>query len=430
MNRTRHPRVRIIVAAMAISWCALGNAAQDAAAGSSSVAHVATDASPSTFAFNGFGTLGVVHSSEQNADFTSTTFKPNGAGHTHAWSAAVDSSLGAQLTANFTPRLSAVLQLIAKQNYDDSYRPVVEWANIKYQFTPDASVRVGRIELPLFLLADSRQVGYVSPWVRPPSEVYNVVPITNNDGIDASYRMHVGDLTDTVSAAYGRSYRVHFPAGSSIEVRDLRGLISKTEYGAALFNLSYVAGHISLQPVIALFDAFREFGPPGQAIANRYELIGKLTTIVSAGASYDPGKWFATAEWTEFDSHSFLGVNTGWYVSGGYRIVQFTPYLTYSALTVASMSAAGLDAAALPPSLSGSARALNAGLDAILRERAVQRTLSAGTRWDFAKNVDLKLQFDHTRLGPSSPGTLINLQPGFRPGGTVNLFSAAVDFVF
>ena len=323
-----------------------------------------------------------------------------------------------------------MLQLIVEQNYDDSYRPVVEWANIKYQFTPDASVRVGRIELPLFLLSDSRQVGYVSHWVRPPSEVYNVVPITNSDGIDVSYRMHVGGLTDTLSAAYARSYRVHFPAGSSIEVRDLRGLISKTEYGAALFNLSYLAGHTSLEPVIALFDAFREFGPPGHAIADRYELTGKLTTIVSAGASYDPGKWFAMAEWTEFDSHSFVGVNSGWYVSGGYRIAQVTPYLTYSALTVASTSAAGLDAAALPPNLSSSALALDAGLNTILRDRAVQRTQSAGTRWDFAKNVDLKLQFDHTRLGPGSPGTLINLQPGFRPGGTVNLFSAAIDFVY
>ena len=37
---------------------------------------------------------------------------------------------------------------------------------------------------------------------------------------------------------------------------------------------------------------------------------------------------------------------------------------------------------------------------------------------------------DHMRLGPGSQGTLINAQPGFRPGGTVNLFSVAVDFVF
>ena len=53
-----------------------------------------------------------------------------------------------------------------------------------------------------------------------------------------------------------------------------------------------------------------------------------------------------------------------------------------------------------------------------------------GLRWDFLRNLDLKVQADHTRLGADSFGTLINVQPGLRPGGTVNLFSAVVDFVF
>jgi hypothetical protein len=417
MNNGRRLRIAIAVIAVTSAWYRFDTAAADGNAGAS------------MFSFNAFGTLGVVHSSEDNADFTSSSFKPDGAGYSHAWSADVDSRVGAQVIANITPQLSAVLQLIAEQNYANSYRPEVEWANIRYQFTPDFGVRVGRIELPLFLVSDARKVGYVNPWVRPPGEVYNVVPITNSDGIDASYRMHMGDVTSTLGAAYGRFYHVDFPAGS-IDVRDLRGLFSRTDYGAALFNLSYVAAHITLSPVIPLLDDFREFGAAGEAIADRYELIGKLATIVSAGASYDPGKWFATAEWTEFDGRSFLGVDTGWYVSGGYRIAKFTPYLTYSALTVSRTSAAGLDAAALPPNQAGIALALNGGLNELLATRPVQRTISAGTRWDFAKSFDFKLQFDHTRLGPGSAGTLINLQPGFHTGGTVNLCSAAIDFVF
>lgn len=384
----------------------------------------------SMFSFNAFGTLGVVHSSENQADFTSTTSKPNGAGFSHSWSADVDSLLGAQLTANFTPQISAVLQLIAEQNFDNSYRPEVEWANIKYEFTPDFSVRVGRIELPLFLVSDFRKVGYVNPWLRPPVEVYNVEPLTNNDGVDLSYRLHFGELINTFAAAYGRTNRIDFPAGASAEVHDLRGFIDKTEFGAALLNVSYVAAHISLQPTIPLWDAFREFGASGDAIADRYELVNKLATILSIGFSYDPGKWFAMGEWTQFDSRSFIGVNTGWYLSGGYRVAKVTPYLTYSALTVASTSSPGLDTSALPAYLAGTAAALNGGLNQVLAARPVQRTWSAGARWDFAKNLDLKLQFDHMRLGPSSPGTLIDVQPGFRAGRTVNLFSAAIDFVF
>ncbi len=60
----------------------------------------------------------------------------------------------------------------------------------------------------------------------------------------------------------------------------------------------------------------------------------------------------------------------------------------------------------------------------------VQDTLSIGGRWDFMSNAALKLQYDHTRIGAGSSGVLINLQPGYQSGGTVNVFSAAIDFVF
>jgi hypothetical protein len=110
------------------------------------------------FLFSGFGTLGIVHSSENQADFVSSNLKPNGAGYTRSWSATVDSLLAAQVTANFTPQLSAVLQVIAEQNYDGSWGPHVEWANIKYEFTPDLSLRAGRIVQPAFLVSDYRKV--------------------------------------------------------------------------------------------------------------------------------------------------------------------------------------------------------------------------------------------------------------------------------
>src|SRR5256885_12891838 len=50
--------------------------------------------------------------------------------------------------------------------------------------------------------------------------------------------------------------------------------------------------------------------------------------FVGIGASYDPGKWFAMAEWARFDTHSILGARTAWYASGGYRFGKITPYAT------------------------------------------------------------------------------------------------------
>jgi hypothetical protein len=418
--------LRSSIAASVVSMLAVCYPFCSVAAGTDS----GSDVLPQMFVFNAFGTLGVVHSSDSQADFVSSISQADGAGYSRSWSAEVDSRVGAQVTAHITSQLSAVLQLVSEQNYADSFRPEVEWANIRYQLTPEFDVRIGRIVVPLFLVSETRKVGYSNPWVRPPVEFYNIDPLTSNDGIDLSYRLHLGEVTSTLTAAYGRSYRVDFPVGDSVEVRDFRGLFDRTEYGSALFNLSYLAAHVTQDPAIALFQDFREFGAAGNAIADRFEFTKKLVTVFSIGASYDPGSWFATGEWATFDSRSFSGTRTAWYLSSGIRVARVTPFMTYSAERSYPTSSAGLNASTLPANLAGVATALDAGLNQVLRTVPLQTTESLGARWDFFRNLDLKLQIDHMRLGAGSYGTLQNVEPGFRYGGTVNLFSAAIDFVY
>jgi hypothetical protein len=135
-------------------------------------------------------------------------------------------------------------------------------------------------------------------------------------------------------------------------------------------------------------------------------------------------------EWGRSRSESFIGVTTGWYVSGGYRIRKFTPYLAYAQVTERVTSAPGLSLSGLPATVAPIAAALNSGLNASIASRPVQYTSSIGVRWDFMKDFDLKLQFDRMNLGAGSVGTLTNIQPGFAPGSTVYLFSAALDVVF
>jgi hypothetical protein len=389
------------------------------------------------FSFNGFGTVGVVHSSDDKADFTANYFQPRGAGYSSNWSPAVDSLIGAQLTANFTSRLSAVIQVISQQNYDNTYWPHIEWANIKYQVTPDFDVRVGRFVLPTFLVSDSRAVGYANPWVRPAAEVYGLNPLTYSDGVDASYRLHLGEVTNTLQGDYGRGLHFKFPADlgvgtatSSIDAKVAWSLFDTAEYGAALLHISYGHALITSNVATALFDGLREFGPQGNAIADQYELENKSETILTFGASYDPGRWFAMGEWAKERSASFLGESTGWYVSGGYRIKKFTPYVTYAQVTERFTSAPGLSLTGLPANVAPIAAELNAGLNEVIASRPIQYTYSAGVRWDFIKNFDLKLQFDRINLGAGNTGTLVNVQSGFVPGSTVYVFSTTVDFVF
>jgi hypothetical protein len=59
------------------------------------------DPGASMLSLSGFGTFGLVHSSEERADFTASPLAPNGAGYTHSWSPDIDSRFGAQVIAHF-----------------------------------------------------------------------------------------------------------------------------------------------------------------------------------------------------------------------------------------------------------------------------------------------------------------------------------------
>lgn len=152
----------------------------------------ATEAEPATYTFSGYGTLGVVHSSEKQADYTAPRFRPNGAGHTRSWSADSDSRLAGQLSANFNDQWSAVVQIVAEQRWDNSYTPKLEWANVQYAPTPKLSIRIGRIAVPTLLMTNSAKIGYTMPWTHAPDAMYRTMPFTSADGIDATYIFNTG----------------------------------------------------------------------------------------------------------------------------------------------------------------------------------------------------------------------------------------------
>ena len=390
----------------------------------------ADETGESRFTLNGFGTLAVVHSDEDQADFVSNQLAPDGAGYTRAWSPEVDSRFGLQLTAKLTPRLTGVLQLITEQRYDESYTPSVEWANLKYDITPDLSVRVGRMVLSSFMVSEYRKVGYATPWVRPPEEVYSLVPITNFDGIDFSYRTRFDGFTNILRGSYGGKVE-KLPDGSDVTSRSSVTLTDTLEWGATTLFASYHRTRLTIDAINSLFDAFKPFGPEGDAIADRYDVDDKLFEDKTVGARYDPGDWFVMGELTHSNSKTFAGDIRSWYLTGGYRFGAVTPYVTLARIRiVSSTSDPGLSLGGLPPPVAAQAAGLNAVLNGLLGSAAQQKRVALGVRWDFARNAALKVQYDWLNLDDGSSGVLLNTQPGFEPGGRVDLFSVALDFVF
>jgi hypothetical protein len=103
------------------------------------------------------------------------------------------------------------------------------------------------------------------------------------------------------------------------------------------------------------------------------------------------------------------------YLSAGYRINKFTPYLTHS------QNSSGSFIQDSPPPTSFSIQLANRS----------QRTDSLGVRWDFMRNFDLKVQYDRVTLSDNSNGYLINVPAGLTLYGTTfHVISTVVDFVF
>jgi hypothetical protein len=390
----------------------------------------ALPAPKSPWTFGGFGTLGLTHADVRDADYTSNLLRPNGVGATRAWSGALDSRIGAQIGYAANKEWSAVLQVIVEQTVHGDYRPIVEWANIKYQPTPELALRLGRIALPMFLAADYRKAAYALPWVRTPVESYGAIPITNSNGVDLSYRWTIGELKHTTQVFYGGT-NVTLARGAKASTHGLAGVSNTTDVGAASFRVSVLTTELSVDIARALFNGFRQFGAPGAAIADTYDVLGKRANGVSLGANYDPGNWFLIGELGRLNANSYLGDKSTVYISGGYRVAGFTPYAAFARVqSNGAITDPGLALTGLPPAAAAGAAALNAGLNNLLRAIAIQSTVTAGLRWDVAGSAALKVQFDRVRPTKGSTGTLINVQPGFVSGRGFNVLSLALDFVF
>ena len=410
-------------------------------------ASASDDGESPTFKLRGFGTLGGVHSNAKNADFTHGPFEPNGAGYTRSWAMGVDTKLGVQADARFSDKFSAVLQLVSKHQYNNSYEPSVEWANLKYQFTPDFDIRVGRTVTTPFMVSDSRLVGYANLWIRPPQEVYGLLPFINKDGVDVNYRFGVGEAMNMVHLSYGE-ISPKLPNSGTAKVKNSISLANTLDYGPLTLRASYSRARVDLHTpeTDALFEGLTQFGNtlsaiPGFAsigsqslnLSNKYRFENALISFFSFSASYDRDQWLLMAELAHFNGYSFLPKSTAWYATAGYRIGKFTPYMTVARLSPEKQSEAEIPVTALAviPSLAAGAAALNDGINRTLTAGAFgQKSLAVGVRWDFMKNIAFKAQYDYMILDSTSSGRLGNVQPTFQPGGKVSAVGIALDFIF
>lgn len=298
---------------------------------------------------NGFFT-GKMVAANNDAGFDNATTTPNFAD---------GSKLGLQGTFALTDQTQIVAQLVGRGS--DDWTPEMEWAFLSHDFDNGFVTRVGRLRLPLYMYSDFLEVGYAQPWATPPADVYTIAPITSFNGVDVTYQHDLGDAILALQASYGNdsSSAEDNSVATDVEFSDIAGLSATLSYEEWVFRTTYFQTDLSSDKIVGL---------PGLGSFNNDK-----AQFVGAGVSYDNGSLIAISEYTISKVEGAYADTESAYITLGYRIEAFTPYVSYSYLKTTD------DEKRTP----GSAESA-----ALNWERS---TYSVGTRYDISANLALKL---------------------------------------
>ncbi|MBC7681438.1 MAG: hypothetical protein H7172_03815, partial [Ferruginibacter sp.] len=329
--------------------------------------------------FSGFGTLGAVVSSTDQAEFRSSLRQSRGADE--SGDLGVDSRLGLQANFKLNETFSAVAQVLTSRR-DGSDKPVVEWLFGQAAVTPWLDLRAGRMVLPVFLFSDTRSVGYAQHWVRAPQEAYSAYPPSSFDGGMVQLHSSVGDVNMNLQVSAGQ-------AAAKLFVSNREATLTYDK----LYSVNLTAERGDWTARIGRTQS------PKVDIANLGPLPPSDDVFSGAGLQYDNGKLLVVSEYlTRRNSAKTLDSN-GYYASAGYRFGSVMPYLTSSHTEAKGLRNAGT---------SGSTQAV-------------------GVRWDALKNVALKTQLE--RLKPTTQD--VHATPAFSTTKPkFNVLSVTADFVF
>lgn len=366
---------------------------------------------------SGFGTGGFAVTDSSKAEFGRDQQQPVGANN--EGDVGLDSLFALQGTVHLTDMFSATVQGIVRRMFNPGFQLDIPVFFVKADLTRELSVRVGRIQLPVFMSSDYRQVGYSNTWVRPPIEVYGQVPFDSDDGADVLYRRSVGPADISAQAFYGKTDTT-LP-GVTIQSRRNWGVNANVTVGPLTLRAGRVETRFTSRSatVTQLLTAVNAAGFTD--LANRLNPLNIPFKFTDLGFSLDETHLTVQGEMSKATGGGFLASTDGQYLLAGYRIQKFTPYAMYARQKVTS---ARTDKT-IPRF--GALIPLALGVDQLINSvGADQHTLSAGVRWDVHESVDLKLQVD--RVSPQGNGLFINVLPGFH--GPVTVASMTLDFAF
>jgi hypothetical protein len=287
---------------------------------------------------SGFGTGALTVSNNDDAEFGRAN---QARGVKKDARTGVDSNLGLQADFTINNWLSVTGQGLVRKDAEDDFGAEATLAFAKAKVTDELSVRVGRMGVPVFMISEYRNVGYLNTFVRPPQEMYSQVPFNTIDGIDAVWQHGFGDTSVTAQLAFG-STTAKLAGHLEAEMKSLVVLNLVAEYGPFTARVGRADGKLTVTGAASLdslLTSLRTAGtgyrlPALNTLADQLVSDEKKASFTSAGLGMDWNNIVGQAEYAKRKTHSYINDTSSWYVMGGYRIGKFLPYYTHGKVGV------------------------------------------------------------------------------------------------
>ena len=364
------------------------------------------------------------------------------AGSDASWRTDVDTRLGVQLNYSLGSQFELVAQAIAKKR--GAYAvdsDVLEWAYASYRPDADWTLRAGRVNLDVFLMADYRNVGYGFVTARPTVELYAMLP-TTLDGADVARSWFQGDAQWRAKMMFGSARIGDINSAKASRVRSVVGGMLSREEGGLLLRASFAHTRVDIdrtntQPAL---DGLAQLAAlPIPTIANQAKVLrerlgadGGRGTFWELGLRYELADWQWSAEFVRISADPLIELAMA-SATLGHRMGDWTPYVGYGQVRdlqgVLPLPAwQATLAPVIGPAGAAQAQMLGNAVTASLNgSRFQQSAWSLGARWDFHPQAALKLQWDRIRVSENGSGlwTGANGTPAH-----AHVATAVVDFIF
>lgn len=369
-----------------------------------------------------------------------------------------DSRLAVQVDAALSRRWSATAQLkfAPDEDGDSRWAPRLSWGFLSWRPDDDWLLRVGKLRIPMYLGAESMDVGVSFDYARLPIEVYSIAPTLDFTGASVTRSWDVGRGELSVDGYWGKTrsnwrqyardgvpgYLAAGPVFASIDVV-ARGLALTYRNDGDQYRIGVHEASSKLADGTNWVDRPVLISPlPGVAYYNLLPGPGmperRTMDMVIANAAMDVGLGRQVRLGAEYAVRQLKDMDRGVNSSAGYvsllrRSGAWTPYVYYAWLR------SDQDMIDLYHAVNGNrVPAWVPQADLInLSQRATadgleihdQQTWAVGSAYALTSSSKLKAEWARTRVGSGS--SLVDAPAGsdvrFQ---SINVFSLSYSFVF